>query len=416
MPTPSSQSGAAQELEFLLIHQAFVVGNEAGGTRHFEFGKILPRHQVRMTAITSDRSYLTGERTARPPAEIVEGVRILRVSSGASLHRSYLSRTVNFLRFSLAAVWRGLRVSHVDVLMGTSPPLPQAGAAWLIAALRGKPFVLEIRDLWPEFAVDMGVLTNPILISMARRLEHFLYRRARRIVVNSPAYADYLTAHGVDRGKIAFISNGVDVSMFGRPLGGEDFRRKNGLDGKFVALYAGAFGEANDLGVLLEAAERLRNDDSIRLVLVGDGKERARLQARAAGLGNVVFTGSVPKSNMAEVLSAADVCVAILKDIPMFRTTYPNKVFDYMAAGKPTLLAIDGVIRKVIEDSGGGVFVRPGDAEAIAAAICRLKSEPENLASMGDAARAYVERNFDRSRHATHLATVLHEVAGQRRA
>lgn len=409
MPTPSDK---AVPIHVLLLHQAYVGPDEPGGTRHYEFARRLPTLGARVTVIASDRSYLSGESLHREATEEYEGIRVVRVRTSASLHRSYVSRVLNFLRFSLVGTWKGLRTPEVDLVWGTSPQLPQAVAAWVVAFSRNKPFLLEVRDLWPEFAIDMGVLKNKLAIALARWLERFLYSRADHILVNSPAYSDYLLRHGVSAAKISLIPNGVDATMFTPDDPGTAARETWGLNGRFVVLYAGAIGEANDLGTLLEAARQLQQDDSIRFLIVGDGKERTRLEDLATkyGLPNVKFTGTQPKSAMPGLLAAADLCVAVLKDIPMFRTTYPNKVFDYMAAGRPTLLAIDGVIREVIEKSGGGEFVRPGDAAAMAAAVFRLKSDPEGLRRMGRAARAYVGRHFDRDSHARQLAAVVHRM------
>jgi glycosyltransferase involved in cell wall biosynthesis len=168
-------------------------------------------------------------------------------------------------------------------------------------------------------------------------------------------------------------------------------------------------GQANDLGVVLDAAARLRDRPAVRLVFVGDGKERAGLEQRAAaeGLDNVRFLGARPKHEMSQVLAASDACLAILQDIPEFRTTYPNKVFDYMAAGRPTVLAIDGVIREVVDEAGGGLFVPPGDADALAAAIRTLADDPEEGRRMGRRARAHVEQHFDRRAHAAAFVRLI---------
>jgi glycosyltransferase involved in cell wall biosynthesis len=282
--------------------------------------------------------------------------------------------------------------------MGTTPPIFQALSAWFVAFLRRKPFLLEVRDLWPEFGIGMGVLTNPVLIRLARWLEQFLYARATHILVNSPAYVDYLRRKGIKTEKITFIPYGTDIDMFTPAVDGSRIRKMLGLEGKFVVLYAGAIGQANDIQTVLRAAGHLRGESGIRFVLFGDGKERARLQAQAerGDLTNVIFAGAYPKKEMPAVLAAADVCLAILQDIPMFRTTYPNKVFDYMAAGRPTVLAIDGVIRRVIEASGGGVFVQPGDDESLARTILELAGNPQRVRQMGTSGRDYLVRNLDR--------------------
>ena len=398
----------------LLIHQAFVSPDQAGGTRHYELAQHLVKRGHRFTIVASDLSYLTGERTvARKKGlvskETVDGVSVLRAFTYPALHRSFVWRIVSFLSFMLSSVLAGLRAGPVDLVMGTTPPIFQAVSAWLVAALRRRPFLLEVRDLWPEFAIDIGVLTNPLLIALSRRLETFLYARATHLLVNSPAYRDYLISKRVPADKISLIPNGVTPEMFNPDDTGAALRASLGLQDRFVVTYAGAMGLANDLDTALRAAQRLSDLPHVHFLFVGDGKERSNLQAASnqLGLKNVTFTGVFPKSQMAAVLAASDACLAILKNIPMFRTTYPNKVFDYMAAGRPTILAIDGVIRQVIEAAGGGLFVPPGDDAALADAVRTLASDPERARAMGADARAYVVQHFNRRQQAQDFERLL---------
>ena len=400
----------------VLIHQAFASRDEPGGTRHFELARRIVAAGQEFTVVASDVSYQTGRRIVPQPRLLTEihedGVRILRAFTASSLHGSYLSRVGSFLIFMVTSLFGGLAAGKPDVVMGTTPPIFQAATAWLLAVLRRRPFLLEVRDLWPEFAIDIGLLKNPVLIFAARRVEMFLYRRASHILVNSPAYRDYLMNKGIDPSKISFIPNGVDPSMFSPEQLAEDFREQFHLGDKFVVTYAGAIGMANDLDVLVGAAERLSHRADIHVLIVGDGKEKPRLEAEVSrmGLSNVTFTGSFPKSDMAKVLAASDACVAVLRNIAMFTTTYPNKVFDYMAAGRPIILAIDGVIRTVVEDAHGGIFVPPGDPAAMAAAIERLADNPDMARQMGRDARSYVAAHFNRDEHARQFADLISSV------
>ena len=403
----------------LLIHQAFASPNEPGGTRHFELARYCVQQGHTFTIVASTLSYLTGKSAATShrllSEQNFEGVRVLRSYTLPSLHRSFVWRVVSFLSFMLTSIWAGLRAGPVDVVMGTTPPIFQAVSAWLVAGLRHRPFLLEIRDLWPEFAISMGVLKNPVLIKLSRSLERFLYARATHLLVNSPAYRDYLINKGVSPTKISLIPNGVDSEMFDPLSRGDATRSKWGLDHEFVITYAGALGIANDISTLIKAAAELRDQKGIRFLLVGDGKERAHLQATAERLQleNVTFTGPVPKSEMPDILAASNACVAILKDIPAFRTTYPNKVFDYMAAGKPTVLAIDGVIREVVDASQGGLFVAPGDVSALAKAILWLSTHRTEAIQMGSSARTYVCDHFDRRNQACEFLQLLRWLIGE---
>jgi glycosyltransferase involved in cell wall biosynthesis len=389
-------------MRILLINQSFVPPDEPGHTRHFEMAQYLRGRGHEMVIVASDSNYQTGLRTVNRRGlyteQVIDGVRVLRAYSAQTLHRSYFWRAISFVSFMFSSVWAALQVRDVDLVMGTTPPIFQAVSAWLVAFVQRKPFLLEVRDLWPEFAINMGVIRNPVIITLAHRLERFLYGRATHILVNSPAYKDYLVRKGLPETKITFIPYGTDIDMFSPDVDGSSVRERLGLQDKFVVLYAGAMGQAHDLYTLLRAAQRLKSDSRIQFVFFGAGKERPNLETEAQRLGlkNVLFAGTCPKKEMPLVIAAADVCLAILQDIAMFRTTYPNKVFDYMASARPTVLVIDGVVREVIEASNGGVFVRPGDDELLAATILELSRDPARVAEMGKNARAYLVLHLDR--------------------
>lgn len=397
----------------LLIHQSFVLPGEPGGTRHFELGSHLIASGGEFTVITSRKNYLTGTSTTSSQEadkeQTVDGIRILRSYVYPSLHNGFVWRVISFLSFMISSVWTGITCGPIDLVMGTSPPIFQAFSAWLVSAIRRRPLLLEIRDLWPDFAIDMGVLKNPLLIAASKWLEKFLYQRAAHLIVNSPAYRDYLVSSGVPAEKITLIPNGVEPSMFDPDGNGEEIRKRLELEDKFVVTYAGALGVANDIPTIINAAEICKDESNVRFLLVGDGIKRSELEQMTAerDLANVMFTGAVPKNEMIQILAASNVCVATLQDIPMFRTTYPNKVFDYMAAGRPTILGIDGVIREVVEASEGGICIKPGDASELADAVLYLASEPEKAYWMGKNARQHVIDNFNRKCHAEQFAQLV---------
>jgi glycosyltransferase involved in cell wall biosynthesis len=404
-------------MHVLLIHQSFISPGEPGGTRHYELAQHLVGAGQRVTIIASQLNYLTGKPVVAHSALVTEqhldGVRVLRAYTYPSPRHGFFWRVVSFVSFMFTSVWAGLGAGRVDLVMGTSPSLFQAISAWLVAAIRRRPLLLEIRDLWPEFAIDIGVLKSRTLIILSRWLERFLYARATHLLVNSPAYRDYLIDKGVPAQKISLIPNGVDSAMFDPSSTGKRIRQEWGLDGQFVITYAGALGLANDIPTILRAADRLRDQPQIHFLLVGDGKEHANLGtfSRQLQLPNVTFTGPRPKSEMPEILAASDACIATLKDIRTFRTTYPNKVFDYMAAGRPTILAIDGVIRHVVEAAGAGIFVHPGDDAAVAEAAQRLCRNRAEACAMGSAARSYVSEYFNRQHQARQFIDLVERLA-----
>jgi glycosyltransferase involved in cell wall biosynthesis len=404
-------------MHILLIHQSFATLEEPGGTRHHELARGLVEHGHRVTVITSPISYLTGVAAGQAntattnQAAASEPVSILRAKTYAALHRSFFHRVLAFFSFMVSSFFLGLRVRQVDLVWGTSPPLFQGVTAWLLARLKGAPFLFEVRDLWPAFAVAVGVLRQPLLIRGSEWLERFLYRRAEAVMVNSPGFQDHVQARGARR--VELVPNGADAAMFDPFADGAAFRREHGLEGKFVALYAGAHGLSNDLDVVLRAAEHLRAQPEIAFVLLGDGKEKSNLMVRAAELQlkNVHFIASIPKLHMPAALAAADACIGILKPIPLYATVYPNKIFDYMAAGRPVVLAMAGVIRQVVVEAGAGLPVPPGDPVALAQAVMSLANDRAAAREMGLRGRRCIEERFDRPVIAARLAALVEQLS-----
>jgi glycosyltransferase involved in cell wall biosynthesis len=226
-------------------------------------------------------------------------------------------------------------------------------------------------------------------------------------VVNSPGFIQYVRERGAH--KVELVPNGTDSSMFDPSHDGQSFRQKHGLESKTIVMYAGAHGLSNDLGTLLEAAWILKTRSDVTFVLIGDGKDKPSLQSWALqhDLDNVLFLSPIPKLMMPLAMAGADACIAILKPIELYKTTYPNKVFDYMACGKPVILAIDGVIREVVEAAGAGIPIEPGNPQAIAEAVCFLADNPVVAQQMGLRGRSYVEQHFDRARLASKFMELM---------
>ncbi len=405
-------------MHILLIHQAFAALDEAGGTRHHELARHLVEKGHRVTIIASPVSYLTGK-TRQKRIRWVEkqepemGIVILRTYTYSALHKSFVHRIISFLSFMVSSFLVGMSVMQVDLIWGTSPPIFQGFTAWLVARLKRIPFLFEVRDLWPAFAIAVGVLRNPALVRASLWLERFLYQHADRVMVNSPGFIEHVRRRGARR--VELVPNGAAPEMFQSNSNGSVFRSQNHIEKQFLVLYAGAHGMSNDLGIVLQAASLLREQNNILFLLVGDGKEKNSLQAQAVSmdLHNVRFLPPVPKDQIGEVLAAADAWIAILKPLELYKTTYPNKVFDYMAASRPVILAIDGVIREVVERANAGLAVPPGDPQALAQAVKQLAENPEKSREMGLSGRKYLETHFNRQDLAEMLARLLTEMRGK---
>ena len=405
-------------MHILLIHQAFVTTGEAGGTRHIEFARRLAARGHQITIITSPVSYLSGDNKHEgtylwKTEQWADGIEIRYCWTSSGMHKGFIPRLLAFFSFMFSSFFCALNVKHTDLVWGTSPNLFQGWTAWLSARCKRKPFLLEIRDMWPEFAIAMGALKNPLLIRMSQWLERFLYCHADRIIVNSPGFIPFIRDIC---GKTAdLIPNGADADMFAGS-DGKAFRERYGLGDDFIVMYSGAHGPANDLETVLNAAELLRNQSGIRFVFVGSGKEKPHLEAIASekNLQNVLFVPPVPKDEIASVMAAENAGLAVLKKLDMFKTTYPNKVFDIMACGHPVLCQIDGVIREVIEKESAGIFVEPGDPQALAEAVLRLRSDPETCRKMGENGRIAVKERFSRDKAAEMLEDVFQQTVSSR--
>jgi glycosyltransferase involved in cell wall biosynthesis len=360
--------------------------------------------------------------TAEVPAEFrgrftvreqLDGYEVLRSWTYAGYHKGFGHRVITLLSFMVTSLLAGIREPRPDVIAPCTPPFFLGITGYLLSVWHRAPLVYEVRDLWSEVAFELGIVKNRWIIWGVRRLERFLYSRSRFMVINSPGFIKPLEAMGVPPERIRLVPNGVDLSEF-RPMpdARDRVRRTHGWEGKFVVMYAGSLGMANGLTMILNAAERMRDEPEVLFVLVGDGQLRSELEAdaRARGLHNVVFTGAVPKQRVPEMLSGADAGLATLLNTPLFRTVFPNKVFDYMACGKPTLIAIDGVIRDVIDKSQGGVFVPPQDDVALVEGVRWLRDNPDEASAMGARAVSYVREHFDRRNAEVLMAELIGEV------
>jgi glycosyltransferase involved in cell wall biosynthesis len=297
------------------------------------------------------------------------------------------------------------------VVVASSPSLPSAAAAAALAAARRARFVLEVRDLFPDSAIAMGLLTDRRIIAASRRLERFCHARAARIVALTEGIRDGIVAQGVTPGKVALITNGVDLDI---GTGATPTHAAPVPADAFVAMYVGAHGTYSSLETVLDAADRLRDAPDVRVVLVGGGDRKPALveEARARGLANVAFVDSVAKREVPAWLARADVCLLPYQDNPLFAGALPNKVFDYLGAGRPIIAAAPaGELTRLVERAGCGVAVPPEDGAALAGAIRALAAEPEEARRMGERGRAHALEHYDRARLAERFVAVVESVA-----
>jgi len=400
-------------MNIVYVHQHFSTTRGATGTRSYDFARLLVDRGHRVTVITgvygpSDigRGRYEGLVTRRT----VDGIDVRIVNVLYDNRQAFWRRLLSFLLFMVVSTLEVLRVRDADVVFATSTPLTAGFPGAVARYVRRVPFVFEVRDIWPESAVQFGALRNPVLVLLATLAERAFYHAASRVVAISRRMAERLHGRlGRQGWKVCVIPLGADYALFAGARPDAEWRRAHGLEGKFVAVFAGAHGRVNALPWVLRAAALLRDDVRIRIVLIGTGILKPLLmeQARREGLDNVLFLDPVPKERLAGILKACNLGLMTLDNLPVFDTACPNKFMDYLAAGLPVLVNFDGEAGWICQDEGCGVVVPPENAEAMAEAVRSLASSPEKHKELSRRAEALASGRFDRRRLVLELEEVL---------
>jgi glycosyltransferase involved in cell wall biosynthesis len=344
--------------------------------------------------------------------ESVEGIDVCRAYVYATPNKGVYRRCWSYFTFMLFAVFSGLfRVKRPDVLVATSPQLLAGAAGWVVAAIRRVPFVFEVRDLWPESVEAVGAVKSRLLLAPLYALANFLYRRARHIVLVSDESREALIRRGVPASKMTVIKNGVDLDLFSPGARLNGVRERLGLGGEFVVMYIGTHGMAHGLEVVLRAAERLKEDPSVRFLLVGEGARKTALREAAAGLPNVTFVEGRPRAEVPEHIAASDACLVHLRAAELFKTVLPSKMFEIMACARPILLGVEGESRRTVEEAQAGLPFPPEDDQSLVEAVRRLRDDHGLGEEMSRNGRAFVERYYCRRALAKRYARLLETLA-----
>lgn len=405
-------------MRILYLHQFFATRESSLGLiRSYEFARRWAEQGHEVTMITSssrlperfsEKLFVDGE---------VDGIKVRSVRVGYSNYMSYGRRIWSFGLFTLGAIHLALTAGPQDVVFATSTPLTVGIPGWIAAACRRAPFVFEVRDLWPEAAVQMGAIKRGSLLERAAKsVERFLYRRSAAVIGLSPGMVDGILAEGIPAQRVHMIPNCSDLDLF-HPAGKDAaFTARYRLEGKFVVGYAGAIGPSNAVEAQVPQAARIlkqRGRDDIVFVIAGDGKSLPELRRLVAEqyLDNVHLIGSLPKSDVPVLTRSADVLMTLFADVPILATNSPNKFFDALASGRPALVNQPGWTRSLVEENQAGVYVPVGDGQAMADAITRLADDPALCALMGRNARRLAEEQFGRDEQAGRLLEVLENAA-----
>ncbi|MAD12258.1 MAG: glycosyltransferase WbuB [Flavobacteriaceae bacterium] len=400
-------------MRILLIHQYFLEKSDGGGSRFNEMTNVWAQEGNKITVLAGMVHYATGKKEDRYKGKYIleepsfyKNVDVIRCHVSESYNTDFLGRLLAYFSFVFSSIYAGLfkAKSSYDVILVTSPPLFVGITAIVLSKIKRLPFVFEIRDLWPESAIDTGVFNNKLIIKFAFWFERYVYKKAKLINVLTPAFKEKLiNIKNVPKEKVILIPNAADFSLAEKiqkdsSFNALDFKKELGFENKFVITYVGAHGIANHLIQLIDAAEKLK-DTNIIFQLIGSGMRKDFLQKEVIkrNLTNVIFREPVPKSEIFKFILASDVGASVLKNVDTFKTIYSNKTFDYMSCKKPILMVIDGVSRELVETAKCGIFAEPENSLSIAEKSKEMNAiDKSDLKLMGLNGYCYAKENFDR--------------------
>ncbi len=398
----------------LLISRYYPPEKAAAAVCVSETAKRLVKLGYQVTVLTTVPNYPTG---IVPPEyrgrilqeEMLDGVRVVRVWSYLSANEGFLRRILSQLSFGFLAPLLGWKkVGRPDVIIVGSPPLFNVIAARILASFMRRPFIFWVADLWPESAVQLGVMRNRLFIRLSERLEWTTYKKARLVWVVTERVRDLLIRQGLPPERIFLLTNGVDTVKF-HPLPQDQARNELGWDGRFTLVYAGNHGLVYGMAAVLEAAEQMLDRANIHFIFLGDGARKAEMleQARKRNLKNVTFLDPISHDSMHTVFAAADICLIPLSNMPLLETSLPLKMFEIMACARPFILGARGIASQIAEEAGAGIVIEPENAQALVSAISHLYEHPEVGEQLGRRGRIYAEARFDYDHLAAELDTKL---------
>ncbi|MGE0468506.1 MAG: glycosyltransferase family 4 protein [Nitrospira sp.] len=404
-------------MRILFLSHYFPPEVNAPATRTYEHCRQWVKDGHKVTVITCAPNHPQGRvyegyRNRLYHQETRDGINVIRVWTFVTANEGFIKRTLNYLSYMCSAVIGSLLLPKADIVLSTSPQFFNGLAGYFVSRLKRIPWVLEIRDLWPESIVAVGAIRSPWVIKLLEWIERFAYQKADRIVPVTDSFKTYLLSKGIKADKIIVVKNGVDLAQY-TPLDGVNSLAEDlGLRGKFVVSYFGTHGMAHHLETIFHAARRLSHLKNIVFLMVGDGAERQTLvQMRdKMALDNVMMLDQQPKSRMRELWALSNVSLVLLKKSDLFKTVIPSKIFESLAMAKPIILGVEGESAELIQAAQAGICIQPEQADELAARVLELAENPELCRQLGKNGRKYVIEHFDRTVLARKLTSVVEAV------
>ncbi|MEK7555451.1 MAG: glycosyltransferase family 4 protein [Patescibacteria group bacterium] len=392
-------------MKILIFHQFYTRLNEPGISRFNLFAKHWQKEGVETKVIVGMINYQTGRKKEEYKRKVFikekDGeIEIIRVFDSAIGYRTFLGRILSYVSFLFFSFWAGLFSAKPDIIIVSSPPIFLGIVGYLLSISKRVPFVLELRDLWPDEAIELGYVENKFIIQVSYLIEKFLYGLAELIVVNSPGFKEFLIEEKrINTDKIGVVSNPVDFdgTVARKKKEVELFREALGWKNKFVVLYSGSHSFVYDFSPLIETAKKLESNKNILFVLIGDGRQKPALikKINQEKIKNVRFLDTVPKNKVGYFIEASDVCVALLKKMRLLKYVYASKLFDYMAHQKPIILAMEGVsVDLVCQKAKCGICIEPANAVSFQKAIIEFYNNNSKLKKLGENGYKFAKNNF----------------------
>jgi len=386
-------------MHIIFLTHYFPPEGNAPASRTFENCKRWSAKGHRVTVVTGvpnvpDGIIYKGYRNKLFQRQEIDGIRVFRVWTYIAPNRGVFKRGLNYFSFMASSLLGIFVIKKADLVIATSPQFFCGLAGYFYSALKRIPFIFEVRDLWPEAIIATEALKNRGLIKLLGKIEMFLYRSAKKIIVVTESYKRAISQKGIPQDKIVVAKNGVDLNYY-HPRDRENEVRKDlRLNGKYIVSYIGTIGMAQDLDQILKAAEYLRDRKNIVFLFVGSGARRDSLMRKKESmqLDNVIFIERQPKDAIPSFYAASDICLATLNRAPLFKTVIPSKIFEIMSMARPLILAVDGEARELVELANAGIFVEPGNHKDLTKAILRCYSQPQEAEMLGKNGRRFVER------------------------
>ena len=403
-------------MRILFLTHYFPPEVNAPATRTYEHAREWVKDEnIEVTVITNNPNHpegvlYEGYENRWFKKEVIDGIEVIRVKTYPVPNKGFFNRSINFSFYMLMAQVGSLFVDKPDVVIATSPQFLCVFSGYFVSLFKKVPFVFELRDLWPESIVAVGAMKRNFIIRFFEEVVLFLYKRSALIISLTDSFKEYLIKKGIDAEKITVIKNGVDLDNFKREkIYVEKCKKDFGVEGKKVISYVGTLGMAHALDKVLDCAKNLETMKNLHFFIVGSGAEKGALEKKKEreNIKNVTFVGQVSKEEVKKYYAISDIGLVTLKKDERFKSVIPSKIFEYMAMEIPIIISVAGETRQIVEESGGGIYVEPENIDQMTEALRFLIQKPEIIAEMGENARMYVERNFDRKELAQKQLDVL---------